>query len=55
MSDKDHIPAAGAALRDKIDEKLLNAVAADPVTANPKELYKALSLLAREQLSLIHI
>jgi starch phosphorylase len=51
MSDKDHIPAAGAALREKVDEKLLNAVAADPVTANPKELYKALSLLAREQLA----
>ena len=41
----------GEALHAKIDEKLLKSVAAEPITANTKELYKALSLVAREKLA----
>jgi len=41
----------GAAFRVRIDNKLLNSVAADPATANTKELYKALSFVTREQLA----
>ncbi|SDI67412.1 glycogen/starch/alpha-glucan phosphorylase [Propionivibrio dicarboxylicus] len=41
----------GAEFRAEIDRKLLTEVAAEPVTANTKELYKALSLLVREQLA----
>ena len=41
----------GAALHSEVDDKLLKAVAAEPITANTKELYKALSLVARDQLA----
>ena len=41
----------GAALRTEIDTKLLTEVAAEPATANTKELYKALSLVVREELA----
>ena len=41
----------GDALRAQIDDKLYKAVAAEPVTANHKELYKALSLVARDELA----
>lgn len=41
----------GAALHAEIDAKLLTSVAAEPITANTKELYKALSLVARDQLA----
>ena len=41
----------GAEFRAQIDSKLLNAVAAEPATANTKELYKALAFVAREQLA----
>ena len=41
----------GTAFRSRIDEKLLQFVAAEPVTANTKELYKALSQVARDQLA----
>jgi starch phosphorylase len=43
--------ADGLALRAEIDDKLLKSVAAEPLTANPKELYKALALVARDQLA----
>lgn len=51
MSDKKRSPVDGVAFRAEIDEKLLHSVAAEPVTANTKEIYKALSQLAREQLA----
>ena len=41
----------GAVFRARIDDKLLHSVAADPATANTKELYKALSFVTREQLA----
>ncbi|MFZ4534736.1 glycogen/starch/alpha-glucan phosphorylase [Propionivibrio sp.] len=41
----------GAAFRSQIDHKLLTSVAAEPITANTKELYKALSQVARDQLA----
>ena len=41
----------GAEFRAKIDDKLFDYVAAEPITANTKEIYKALSQIAREQLS----
>jgi len=41
----------GVAFHAQIDEKLLTSVAAEPITANNKELYKALSLVARDQLA----
>ena len=41
----------GVAFHAEIDEKLLTSVAAEPITANNKELYKALSLVARDELS----
>ena len=41
----------GAAFHAKIDDKLLKSVAAEPITANTKEIYKALSLVARDQLA----
>ena len=44
-------PVDGAALHAEIDDKLLKLVAAEPITANTKELYKALSLVAREKLA----
>ena len=42
---------AGAEFRAEVDEKLLHAVAAEPATANTKEIYKALAIAAREQLA----
>ncbi len=41
----------GAAFRAEVDKELLHSVAAEPLTANTKELYKALSLVARDQLA----
>jgi glycogen phosphorylase len=41
----------GAAFRAEVDKELLHSVAAEPATANTKELYKALSLVARDQLA----
>ena len=43
--------ADGAAFRAEVDNKLLHSVAAEPATANTKELYKALSQVARDQLA----
>ncbi len=51
MSDTKKSKADGAAFRADIDNKLLLSVAADPATANTKELYKALSQVARDQLA----
>jgi starch phosphorylase len=42
---------AGAEFRAEVDERLLHAVAAEPATANTKEIYKALAIAAREQLA----
>lgn len=50
MSDSTNKNVDGTAFRAEIDSKLLHAVAAEPVTANTKELYKALAIAAREQL-----
>ena len=41
----------GEALHAKVDDKLLKSVAAEPITANTKELYKALALVTREKLA----
>ncbi|WP_153109167.1 glycogen/starch/alpha-glucan phosphorylase [Propionivibrio limicola] len=41
----------GPTLREQIDYKLLHGVAADPETANTKEIYKALSFVTREHLA----
>lgn len=41
----------GVAFHAQIDDKLLTSVAAEPITANNKELYKALSLVARDELA----
>jgi starch phosphorylase len=51
MSDARENKVDGAALRAKIDDKLLKSVAAEPVTANTKEIYKALSQVARDELA----
>ncbi len=51
MSVKENSISTDSALRKRVDEKLLNFVAADPATANTKELYKALSHVVREQLA----
>ena len=51
MSDLNNTNKEGTAFRAEIDKKLLNSVAAEPVTANTKELYKALSQVARDQLA----
>lgn len=51
MAEQKNTPDSGCALRQAVDEKLLHAVAAEPVTANTKELYTALSLLVREKLA----
>ncbi len=51
MSDSGNTNIDGAALRAEIDERLLTSVAAEPLTANTKELYKALSQVAREELA----
>lgn len=41
MSDASPATIHGAAFRAEIDNKLLKALAAEPVTANTKELYNA--------------
>ncbi|MDR0577961.1 MAG: glycogen/starch/alpha-glucan phosphorylase [Candidatus Accumulibacter sp.] len=41
----------GAQFRADVDEALLHAVAAEPATANTKELYKALAYVARRRLA----
>jgi starch phosphorylase len=41
----------GVAFHAEIDEKLYKSVAAEPITANHKELYKALALVARDELA----
>lgn len=51
MSDANKTTVDGAAFRAEIDNKLLDSVAAEPITANTKELYKALSMVARDQLA----
>ena len=51
MSDANKPTVDGAAFRAEIDNKLLDSVAAEPITANTKELYKALSMVARDQLA----
>ena len=51
MLDQNSTSDNGTVLRAEIDNKLLTAVAAEPITANTKELYKALSIVAREQLA----
>ena len=51
MSDTNKSKVDGAAFRAEIDDKLRKNVAAEPVTANTKELYKALSQVARDQLA----
>ncbi len=51
MSDTNNTNIDGAALRAQIDDKLLKSVAAEPVTANTKEIYKAISQVARDQLA----
>ena len=51
MSETTKNKVDGPAFRAEIDKKLLHAVAAEPVTANTKELYKALAFVAREQLA----
>ena len=42
---------AAAEFRAKVDEALLHAVAAEPITANTKEIYKALAYVARRTLA----
>lgn len=56
MSDTTLTAATGSTetetgLRDKVTFKLLHAVAANPDTATPKEIYKALAFVAREELA----
>ena len=41
----------GATLRAEVDDKLLTRVAAEPATANTKEIYKALAQVARDRLA----
>ena len=51
MSDANIAHTNGAAFRAEIDDKLLGMLAAEPATANTKELYKAFSHVARDQLA----
>ena len=51
MSDAKKSKIDSSTLRAEIDDKLLKSVAAEPVTANTKEIYKALSQVARDQLA----
>ncbi|WP_263770598.1 glycogen/starch/alpha-glucan phosphorylase [Propionivibrio soli] len=51
MSDPTITKVDGTAFHAEIDSKLLDEVAAEPITANTKELYKALALVAREHLA----
>ncbi len=41
----------GTTLRAEVDDKLLTRVAAEPATANTKEIYKALAQVARDRLA----
>ena len=41
----------GPTLRAEVDDKLLTRVAAEPATANTKEIYKALAQVARDRLA----
>ncbi len=51
MSEAKKANIDGAAFHAEIDDKLLKSVAAEPITANTKEIYKALSQVARDQLA----
>ncbi|MBK7423248.1 MAG: glycogen/starch/alpha-glucan phosphorylase [Propionivibrio sp.] len=51
MSDTKKSKVDGVAFHAEIDEKLYKSVAAEPITANHKELYKALALVARDELA----
>ncbi len=51
MPEKKTTQQEGADFRAQVDNKLLDSVAAEPVTANYKEIYKAVSQIAREQLA----
>ncbi|MDR2451328.1 MAG: glycogen/starch/alpha-glucan phosphorylase [Candidatus Accumulibacter sp.] len=51
MAESNKNEVAGSEFRAAVDEILLHAVAAEPATANTKEIYKALSFVARRQLA----
>ena len=51
MTESKNKEVSGAGFRAVVDEILLHAVAAEPATANTKEIYKALSFVARRQLA----
>ena len=51
MSEQNHSSHKAADFRDRVNDKLLNVVGADPATAHNKEQYRALTHVAREQLS----
>ena len=51
MTESTNNNSDGVAFRAEIDNKLLKSVAAEPITANTKEIYKALSQVARDQLA----
>ncbi len=51
MPDQNPFANDDSSFRDRIDNKLLNFVAAEPATANNKEQYRALTHVAREELS----
>lgn len=51
MSDTNNANIDTLAFRSEIDDKLLKSVAAEPATANTKEIYKAISVIARDQLA----
>ena len=51
MSEPKNTETDGIAFHAQIDSKLLDSVAAEPATANTKEIYKALALIAREELA----
>ena len=51
MSEQTVTHADAESFRTRIDEKLLSAVAAEPITANNKEIYKAISHIARDELA----
>ena len=48
MSDTKNTKVDGVAFHTEIDDKLYKSVAAEPITANHKELYKALALVTRD-------
>ncbi len=51
MSDEKTNNADSAAFRAEVDSELLHVMAAEPATANTKETYTALAVVAREQLA----